>query len=262
MNRGLFGISPESSVPLLGPQGYPSVVGSPAFTPGTLARPVVIPGFNGSPDIKPSGVLLDNNAMFNDEFDEVGPGCPPGWTPFGTYNVLNTVDVPSHLHLSAAATSGDSIYGITRPTPAVYPYTITAKLSDMIVPGKYFAAGIFIAPAGAMSGVALMTMGYVGQGLASGEWQFSKFNSLTSFNTTYASTSTTPFASKYLRLIVTSATSIAAYYSFGGLAWYTLATAQNPSFTPAQFGVHSDSNNNSASTPGTPNSYFDWIRVT
>lgn len=216
-------------------------------TDGSLPNGVVIPGMNGSADIKSAGVN-------DDEFDTV----LTGWTLLNAPNIaVSNSDLASHLHLKANANANQALKGIYKASPSI-PFTVSCKITDCYARQANNKAGLILANAGLTAFASLM---FICNDAGTG----SPANSLMPVNFTWSSL-TAPSAlttincgvsAGYLRMVVNSSTSVDCYYSINGLIWRFI-TNFNPGITVANVGLGVDSGH--ATYPG--EMFVDWIRFT
>lgn len=199
---------------------------------------VRIPGLSGSPDILPA-----SPSAYDDEFDTL-----TGWTTLGTLDVLNVTDFPSHLHMKRAQAAWN-VDGIYKAIPSM-PFTVTCKMNDYFLKDNYEMHGLLLAEAGPGKLVHWGPWYVAGENMGYVIW-----NSRTSRNT-YAYAAKSRLKTAYLRLVVTSSTSVAFQYSEDGLIWVTMYTGINPGFTIAYVGLAMSGNDNADTVEGV----WDWIR--
>jgi hypothetical protein len=216
-------------------------------------REIVIPGLRAHPDIAPA----PNG--FNQEFDSVQLG---GATMGSPTTLDSNKTLASHLYLSGPSAASHANIGRYWPAPSA-PFTVTGKLSawnanQATVSISQFA-GIFVGVAtpGAFVTSEIQTPADGTVRFASYQW-----TNPTTFNTSRGTLAgATGYAFKlpvYLRLTVTSSSSIAASWSFGGLVYTSIATGINPGITIASYGVFLNPGGGSAPLAA----HFDWLRVT
>lgn len=212
---------------------------------------IEIDGLSGSPDAVPA-----SPSASNDEFNQNTSGTPAGWTEFNAAQIttIDTTTALSHLNIAGATTGSVHWMGVYKAVPAI-PFTVTAALSDMCCsPGQ--GAGVFIAGTNPGTGSIPMCLCYLNGETNNMEVFAQKWTDYETFGSTQGSQVPGSAASGYLRIIVTSTTSITYQWSPNGLVWQTLDAAFNPSFTPSTVGV-------AISTGATaPQGMFDWIRFT
>jgi hypothetical protein len=209
---------------------------------------VRIPGLSGSPDIQVAGAN-------DDEFDTTDTSDPmTGWTTMGspTAHDINST-VKSHYYLKQTnATS--ALVGIYRAAPST-PFTVTVKVSDVAYSANYASAALFVGETTPGKMVRLETQ------YGNGAYRISveRFNSPSAYvDNPYNAANLTGFAPLYLRMVVTSSTSFAFYWSRGGMVWSAVATGYNPGFTVGSVGLNLTVENSS----NTCEAAFDWIRFT
>lgn len=206
-----------------------------------------ISGLQGSPDI-------DVAAGDDDEFNTTDTSDPmTGWTTLGTpttHDINSTAK--SHYYVKQSATAGTALVGIYKAkSPA---FTVTCKLTDSIFRANNNAAGVFVGEATPGKILALerghFTTSTVG-GIA-----FEQFTNPTTWSATHQNLTRYAVGSIYLRIVVTSSTNIAAYWSHNGLSWHVVETGRNPSFTVGSAGIFAKSENATYDQEA----FFDWIR--
>ena len=198
---------------------------------------VRIPGLSGSPDRLPA-----SPSAYDDEFDAL-----TGWTTLGTLDVLNVTDFPSHLHMKRAVTSWDTD-GIYKAIPSM-PFTVTAKIADCRYEANYQFHGLML---GEASPGKLFMFGPIW--VNGPHVYYTVWNSRTSRSSTLDAD--VGGLMRWIRMIVTSSTSVQCQYSRDGLIWLNYGTAQNPGFTIGSVGLAGNTNDLS----GTVDGFFDWIR--
>lgn len=219
---------------------------------------VTIPGSSGGSGLWATNPAVDTkpgspNAK-DDEFDGTSsvtwtntPTAPNAWD-------INTTRA-GHAYLKASG-SGAALVGKYQAVPS-FPFTITAKLSSTTGrAGFHRGGGIFIAaasPTGSSNAV------YVG---AQNDSQ-RVYNRITetlggSFVSQSAKTYYGHWGPVYLRLVVTSATSVTPYMSHDGWSWLQIEAAFNPGFTPGVMGLCA----NEESAGGGVEAQFDFFRIT
>ena len=212
---------------------------------------IVIPGIAASPDIVPG-----SPSAYDDEFDATDTTDPiTGWTTLQTLDALNSnSDAKSHLHMAKTATGTFELYGVYKAIPSM-PFTVTAKLSDAIIRTNYARAGIMLlegTPGKIMEfGLHITAAGV--SNLGRGIW--TDKNTRASFTDNNVPVIYPPI---YLRMVVTSSTSVATYYSEGGFEFSLIASAINPGFTIGNVGLYITGEDNSVAA----GAWFDWIRFT
>lgn len=193
-----------------------------AASDSDLTANTVIPGLRGSPDIKAGGTN-------DDDFEQNSSGVPSGWTTFGaaTKTIENTTDFRSHYHLKCTSAGGgvDSLTGIYKAAPSV-PFTMTAKIMCNRFDVNYPAAGIGISDASPPVKVAWIRQ----YGTSTGPFAHIRGDYFSNLTTASSNTTDTVISRDYiyLRMKVTSATSVDILISTNGQTWYTLASAWNP----------------------------------
>lgn len=206
---------------------------------------IVVPGMEGSSDRVPA-----SPSSYDDEFEGYS-----GWTSFGTLDVANASDFPSHLHLKRNAVDSQALDGIYKTAPTA-PFTVTTKLADMLFDVQYHFAGLVVGDGtpGKMMTAAVWYVGGV---------PYTNVSTWTNRTTRSANTDTANtynwYAPIYLRLVVNSATSFHFETSKNGMVWRRVATAYNPSLASiAVVGIVQGGWNAGI----TMESVFDWVRFT
>lgn len=200
----------------------------------------------------------------NAKDDEFDGSTSVTWTDTPTAAALWNVDGDRshHLHLQAASAQAGNTVGKYQSAPGSYPYTFAAKLAGHDLRANYGFVGLLLAPA-APTSTSLMV--YFGPQYNSGSSGLSvrrgsnNFAGTGSFSETVAPAFwTNMILPIYLRMIVSSATSVALQMSADGWAWVPVQTGFNPGFTPGVMGLVANYN----SGGNTVDSYFDFFRVT
>jgi hypothetical protein len=214
---------------------------------------VYVPGLRGSPDALPASP----NAA-DDEFEALS-----GWTTLGALDTLNVTDVPSHAHL-VKTTGGQFVDGIYKASPST-PFTVTAKVSDRIFDTDYQMSGLMLletSPGKLIVFGARRHSSFNGLSWERSSWTNRTTNAGADVDTTGMPTAGgflvgRPFLYPYLRLVVTSSTSVTMQVSAAGLSWFTVYSAVNPGFTIGAVGLFLYSY-----AAVTNEAWFDWIRFT
>lgn len=206
---------------------------------------VNIPGLAGSPDQIPS-----SPSAFDDEFDTTSTFT----SVLGTLDTNNTTDVSSHLHILKTASGAFQLHGVYKAIPSM-PFTVTMKLVEQSWDATYQRFGLMLLESGPGKIFEYGTMYWsAGQpNLGYGIW--ASRTSRTSFSdaSTIATWGNSPL---YLRLIVTSSTSVTRQISKNGFVYNTIGTAINPGFTIASVGLVVTGEDTSLTIDG----YCDWVR--
>jgi hypothetical protein len=218
-------------------------------------REIVIPGLRAHPDIAPA----PNG--FNQEFDSVQLG---GATMGSPTTLDSNKTLASHLYLSGPSAASHANIGRYWVAPAT-PFTVTAKLASWTGRqantsiAQFCGLFVGVATPGAFLTAEIQTPG---GGTAETRFAMYQWTNPTTFNTSRGTSTSTPAFGVtppfYLRLVVTSSSSIAGYFSRDGLLWTAIAAGVNPGITIATFGVFCNPGTNSADLQAA----FDWIRVT
>lgn len=159
-----------------------------------------------------------------------------GWTQLGTLDTSNVTDVPGLWHAIRACSS--EIDGIYQAVPST-PFTIMVKVAAYGFPGgaTHPSIGIMLLDA---TPTAIREFSF---NLAGGStWSVSlrRYTNRTSFSSSVDVVTGYPLATSiYLRLLVTSSSSVTFSYSWDNLIWVTPAqlTAIDPTLTPAYVGL-------------------------
>lgn len=215
---------------------------------GTLSAEIVIPGMAGSADIAAGGGS-------DDEFDTTDSSDPmTGWTTLGapTSHTMNST-VLSHYYVKKSATGTLGTHGIYKASPST-PFTMTAKLSDSTVRNIDHGAGIFVGETspGKMASLYLAaSSGTLKYAFTAATW-----TNPTTFNATVTTLDQPKTAPVYLRIVASSSTNVAYYWSHGGHVWTLLSASHNPSFTIGSVGLLIVQDNATYDLEAT----FDWVR--
>jgi hypothetical protein len=195
-----------------------------------------------TPDTPPTSPHADD-----DEFDALA-----GWTTLGSLDTLNVSDFTSKVHI-VKNTSGSRIDGIYKAAPSV-PFTVTCRISDALYELNYDYYGIMLLDD---TPTALFTGGFFYVG---GEryWGHYPWSNNTSRGAGSEQSSVGPQVRNYIRMVVTSSTSVNLQASLGGLVWETFGTGVNPGLTVAKVGLFASGNGGSVKAEAA----FDWIRFT
>lgn len=207
-----------------------------------------ISGLQGSADIDVAGTN-------DDEFNTTDTSDPmTGWTTLGTPTAhdMNST-VKSHYYVKKAAAAGTNWCGIYKASPAT-PFTVTAKLSDNSYRANYNSAALFVGEATPGKMLCLQR----GFNSTAGAIPWELFTNPTTFSSTYVASWANFTGPIYLRIVVTSSTSIAAYVSGDGKVWTLIESGRNPGFTVGSAGLAVKSENGTYAAEAV----FDWIRFT
>jgi hypothetical protein len=174
---------------------------------------------------------IASTARYEDPFTTLS-----GWTQLGTLDTSSVSDVSGYWHVKRACSS--EIDGIYKAVPGAYPYTMTVKVPAYSLVGNTFPAlGIMLLDSGP---TAIREFSF---NWASGTtWSVSlrRYTNRTTFSTSIDVTVPTNRAPWiYLRLLVTSSSSVTFSYSWDGLVWIVppTLTAISPTITPAYWGL-------------------------
>lgn len=212
-----------------------------------LSAEIVIPGLAGSPDIAVAGAN-------NDEFDSFS-----GYTTLGTLDVANVTDFKSHIHLKRTE-AGVAYNGIYKAAPST-PFTVTAHLVSAYLTGAHHSTGIFLYDGTKIASIDVDTT--VGFGMFACDLRL--WTNRTTFSTavggtlvTSTSTSTYFPPPRFIRCVVTSASSIASYWSMDGFIWVgPVWSAQNTGLSAVTYvglGI------SEPIAGATIEAIYDWIR--
>jgi hypothetical protein len=196
-------------------------------------------GVPWSPDTPP-----ETPSAYDDEFDAFA-----GWTTLGSIATLNATDIPSCLHMAMTGSGTNTMNGIYKAAPAT-SFTVTCRISDKLVYTNYQQYGLMVTET-SPGKVFAFGEGYV-NGLC---YEANLWTNITSRSENNA-LSGIGEVHPYLRLVVTSSSSVTCQSSLYGMVWQTLWTG-SPGLTPANVGLW-------LMGWGTPplDAYFDWIRFT
>lgn len=189
----------------------------------------------------------------NDEFDGTSsatwattPTAPTAWDR-GTTR-------PGHLYVKKSGSNSGEWAGLTQPAPTAYPYSVVTKLTGTTAVTNSNRAGGLILAASASASASANYIGQVAIQAAAMRVTQTMGGTWSSNN---ATTTKVPFGVPlYLKVTVTSATSVTWYVSADGWAWQPVET-WNPGFTIGTIGLGCS---NEAST-ATVEAYFDYFRV-
>lgn len=195
----------------------------------------------------------------DDEFDGSSsvtwtstPTAPNAW------DINTTAKDCGYLKVDSGAASAAYV-GKYQSTPAT-PFTITTKVSSTCRGNYQRGGGIFIGPASPTATSGIVYLGHIYHTT----YQNRALMRVKALFNGSSPTNTTPtmlfpaWGCAYLRLVVSSATSVSSYGSFDGRAWFLIESGLNPGFTPGVMGVCA----NEEGTAGPVEAYFDYFRVT
>jgi hypothetical protein len=206
---------------------------------------VYIPGLKGSPDIPPG-----SPSAYDDEFNTTSTFT----TALGTLDQNNTSDFPSRLHLKRQL-AAVGVVGVYKTAPGM-PFTVTAKMDSARLYENNAFAGIMLTEAspGKISTFCPVT------NAGTQSWPLYRWTNLTTFATQNLVSTIDPthFTHDYLRVVVTSSSSVAFSISHDGLVWFTLFSAIDTSMTVANVGLCIGDLGAAHLVEAT----FDWIRFT
>lgn len=177
-------------------------------------------------------------ASANAKDDEFDGSSSASWT--------NTPTAPTDWLIANNALNirsngnGTAFVGKYQSVPSM-PFTVECKMriANMRSTGSS-VAGLILLPASPTGSSACCTLHVVAPVTTSttqrNKWSAVNGGAFVSAATEAALTNTPAFP-RYLRWIVTSATSLASYVSMDGVRWRTTETGFNPSFTPGVVGL-------------------------
>lgn len=212
---------------------------------------IIIPGLAGSSDIRVA-------ATNDDEFDTTDTSDPmTGWTTLGTptaHDINSTVK--GHYYIKKSAAAGVGWHGIYKAVPGL-PDTIITKIAALNGKNQFNTAAIFFgeSPPGKMETIGIR--------FSANQQCRVEHDSWTGPTGTGAAITTGadmyPYAGPlWVKLVLTSSSSISVYLSTNGLLWLPFTIARNPGFTIGVAGLVVDCENASDDVEG----LFDWIRYT
>lgn len=175
-----------------------------------------------------------------------------GWTVLGTLTTqVADTDRKSNLHLRKTTTGAFQLHGVYRAIPSM-PFTVTIRLAEMRWDSNYELAGLMLLEAGGSNQI--MIWGPAHQLANNIDLNRSTWSSRT------ARSSVSEYGTgyrwhPYIRLVVTSSTSVALQSSSDGFIWTTYATI-NPGFTIANYGLVITGNDGDVDSEA----FVDWIR--
>lgn len=211
------------------------------------AGSIRIPALAASVDIPPTSPGTGST-----EFDS--SSLPPtGWTLFGTPTVDANTSAKSHLRIVSSSNSAgwEGYYLTSFPS---LPVTITTRISDDRHTDNYQKVALLIGEASPGK-----YEGLQGGGSAANEYRISveSYTSPTSGGGGVVSPTGLAIRPIYLRVTVSTTTSVSYYWSAGGLYWHPMLTGRNPGFTIGRigFGVKTEGTTNLAE------GFIDWVRI-
>lgn len=213
-----------------------------------------IPGLAGHPDRLPDTPNADD-----EEYDVAVDGA---WALFGSGSPTEDTTTPSHLHLTAPATGSVLLRGYRRAIPSM-PFTVTTKISAHTLDNTqthapFVGLGLFEESSGKSYHLILNLTGSGNNvSIKTQYWSSLTGGTITDGHATPTSTGLALLRPVYLRLVVTSASVIRAYFSYDGLLFTPTYTAtEDPGFTFDKVGYAMY-----AATLSTPVELMsDWIR--
>lgn len=179
----------------------------------------------------------DAPASANAKDDEFDGTTSVTWT--ATPTAANVLDVnstsPGELYVKASGSSSTYV-GRHQPIPGAYPFTIITKVTATTGrANNHRAGGIILGPA---SPTGSSTLVYLGVAYNSAN---TVYRVLQTFGGTFSSQAggavVAAGAPLYLKMVCTSATSIATYWSGSGKLWSLIESGLNPGFTPGVMGL-------------------------
>lgn len=213
---------------------------------------IIIPGVSADFDRKPSSP----NAK-DDEFDATLAGA---WSTINSLDVLNSnTDALSHLHMKKNSSSGLSVYGIYKTAPTA-PFTVTAKVTAFARDANFKSAGLLVGDGspGKFFTIFMPNTTTFDQQATADYAVYTDKDNRASVSEFYALRTMGGWP-LYIRLVVTSTTSVTPQISMDGLIWVNIGAAQNPSLSSIScigLWIAGLANGQSAEA------YIDWIRVT
>jgi hypothetical protein len=211
---------------------------------------IIVPGLAGSGDHLPASPSAADH-----EFDVA---LADGFA-IGSPDIINTTDIPSHLHIQKTACGTFSLHGRGWTLAALgisIPFTMSAKISDMMTNASYRMAGVGIAEASPGKFLCRQHGSAAGYGLSTFNVGRSHYSSPTARSAWDGDDVRSIALPTYWRYIVHSSTNVDIQYSPNGLVWTPLDTAYNPSFTVGSVALFIGSADNNQ----TAEAAFDWIR--
>lgn len=220
---------------MLGQRLLLSARGSGAFSvPPVIIDDSDIPGLAAHPDRLPTSPNADD-----EEFDAA---VDASWALFGSGSPTVDTTTPSHVHLTAPATSSVLLRGYRRDIPS-FPFTVTAKMSAHTLDNtQAHAPFVGIALSEASTGkswhlVLSLTGSSNNVNIKTQYWSNLTGGTITDGHATPTTTGLALLRPVYLRMVVTNATTVRSYFSYDGLLYTPTYTAtENPGFTPDKVG--------------------------
>jgi hypothetical protein len=203
--------------------------------------------------IQPAMVPPGSPNAKDDEFDGTSSVT---WTDTPTPATAVSLNgtAPGGLYI-ATASLGSAVVGRLQAVPGAYPYTITTRVSWSIVRQDFQATGLVLAPSSPTGTSSCYRLGPKFNGVArlvaTKSTLAGTFASETTFNLGLVG------VPLWVRMTVTSASSVTSKVSKDGVVWKTMYT-EDPGITPAWMGLYvADESANNGNE-----SVFDFFRVT
>lgn len=188
-----------------------------------------IPGLAAHPDRLPSSPNADD-----EEYDAAVDGS---WALFGSGSPTQDITTPSHLHLTAPASGSVLLRGYRRAIPSM-PFTVTTKISAHTLDNtQNHAPFVGLALSEAATGKSFhLVLNLAGSGnnvsIKTQYWSDLTGSTITELHESPRTAGLALLRPVYLRLVVTNATTVRAYFSYDGLLFVPTYTAtENPGFT-------------------------------
>lgn len=193
----------------------------------------------------------------DDEFDSLssvswsnGPTAPTTW------DINSTIANKGYLRANG---SGGSFVSVLQAIPGSYPFTAIMRVNSNRRGGSNLGLGLVLGPATPTTSSKILWLGPNYNG-GSQVWQRLSYNSW-STSSFVGATTCNAFnnwdGAMWIKLVATSATSLALYLSVDGDIWTLVESGLNPGFTPGVMGVGM-SENGTADLEGA----VDFFRVT
>lgn len=198
--------------------------------PSVIVETGGIPGLAAHPDRLP-----DSPNALDEEYDSAPDGA---WALFGSGSPTSDITTPSHLHLTAPATSSVLLRGYARAIPSM-PFTFTAKISAHTLDvaqahAPFVGLGLREASSGKSYHVVLSCEGTGDREvkIKNQYWSDLTGSTITNGDATPASHGQSLLRPVYLRWVVNDATHVRSYFSYDGILFIPVGTASaNPGFT-------------------------------
>lgn len=178
-----------------------------------------------TPDTPPS-----SPSAYDQEFASL-----TGQTTLGSLDSLNVTDAANYLHL-ARTTGGHFADGVYWSGPSV-PFTMTACFPDALLGINFQSFGLMLtetSPGKLFTWLQRSHSSYGGCAMSYAKWT----NRTTEDGSVDSQTTSASLPSqRYMRMVVTSGSSIVLQTSMSGLIWRTVYSGINSGLTPANFGL-------------------------